>query len=272
MREILLLPVLGFVVGALGTLVGAGGGFVLVPVLLFLYPDDPPEVTTTISLAVVFLNALSGSAAYARQRRIDYRTGLMFSAAAIPGSILGAYAVRFLSRGAFNIVFGVMLLVIAAFIMARPTPRVREHVTRTGEVRRTLRDRAGHVYTWSFRPVRGIVLSFFVGFISSILGIGGGIVHVPVLVLVLDYPIHIATATSHFVLAITAFSGTVTHILAGEFGEAWRRTVLIGVGVMAGAQLGAALAPHARPALITRALAGGLALVGVRLLLRAVAG
>ncbi len=272
MREILLLPVLGFAVGALGTLVGAGGGFILVPVLLFLYPDDPPEVITTISLAVVFLNALSGSAAYAHQRRIDYRTGLMFSASAIPGSILGAYAVRFLSRGTFNIIFGVILIAIATFIMARPTPRVREHVTRKGEVRRTLRDRVGHVYVWSFRPVRGIVLSFFVGFISSILGIGGGPIHVPVLVLVLNYPIHIAAATSQFVLATTSFGGTLTHILAGEFGEAWRRTILIGAGVIAGAQLGAALALRARPALITRTLAIALALVGVRLLLRAVAG
>lgn len=269
MRELLLLPVLGFAIGTLGTLVGAGGGFVLVPVLLFLYADDSPEVVTTISLAVVFLNALSGSAAYARQGRIDYRTGLMFSAAAIPGSILGAYAVRFLSRGAFNIVFGGMLLAIAALIIVRPAPRTRQRAPRTGETTRSLRDRTGHTYVWSFRPARGVTLSFVVGFVSSVLGIGGGIVHVPVLVLLLSYPIHVATATSHFVLAITALSGTLTHIAAGEFADVWRRTLVIGIGVIAGAQLGAALAPHARPALITRALAGGLALVGVRLLLRA---
>ena len=79
---------LGFMVGAYGTLIGAGGGFVLVPFLLILYPHETAETITAISLAVVFFNALSGSIAYARMRRIEYRSGLIFSAATIPGAIL----------------------------------------------------------------------------------------------------------------------------------------------------------------------------------------
>jgi len=54
-----------------GTIIGAGGGFILLPVLLILYPDEPPEVVTGISLAVSFCNALSGTIAYARQKRIN---------------------------------------------------------------------------------------------------------------------------------------------------------------------------------------------------------
>ena len=265
----LLLVVVGFVVGALGTLVGAGGGFALVPVLLFIYPHDPPEVITTVSLAVVFFNALSGSAAYARQRRIDYRTALLFAAAAVPGSILGAYAVRFVPRTAFNVMFGLLMIGIAVLVMLHPAPKMGERTAHRGEVRRTLRDRYGHTYHWAFRPMRGVVLSFVIGFLSTMLGIGGGIIHVPVMVLLLTFPVHVAAATSQLILAIMAFTGTLTHILAGEFGEVWERVLLIGVGVVLGAQLGAALAPHARPVLITRGLAAGLTLVGVRLLLRA---
>jgi len=67
---------LGILIGTFGTLIGAGGGFLLAPVLLLAYPDESPEIITSISLAVVFLNALSGSVAYARMRRIDYRSGL----------------------------------------------------------------------------------------------------------------------------------------------------------------------------------------------------
>ena len=81
---------LGLVVGAYGTLIGAGGGFVLMPLLLLLYPHETPEKLTSISLAIVFLNALSGSGAYARMKRIDYKSGLIFAGATIPGAILGA--------------------------------------------------------------------------------------------------------------------------------------------------------------------------------------
>ena len=87
-QNLYLIP-LGFVIGTYGTLIGAGGGFVLMPLLLVLYPEESPEVITGISLAVVFFNALSGSVAYAKMKRIDYRSGLLFSLATIPGAILG---------------------------------------------------------------------------------------------------------------------------------------------------------------------------------------
>ena len=69
----LLLVCLGLGVGFFGTLIGAGGGFILVPVLLLLYPSLRPEVVTSISLGVVLFNASSGSIAYASMKRIDYR-------------------------------------------------------------------------------------------------------------------------------------------------------------------------------------------------------
>ena len=64
--------------------IGAGGGFVLMPVLLLVYPEMKPEHVTAISLAVVFFNALSGSESYVLMRRIDYKSGLMFASAAYP--------------------------------------------------------------------------------------------------------------------------------------------------------------------------------------------
>jgi uncharacterized membrane protein YfcA len=67
----LLLALLGLIVGTFGTLVGAGGGFILTPVLLVVYPELTPAQITSISLLVVFFNALSGSVAYARLKRID---------------------------------------------------------------------------------------------------------------------------------------------------------------------------------------------------------
>src|SRR3954451_14075280 len=90
------LVLLGLMVGTFGTLIGAGGGFLLVPILLLLYPNASGETITSLSLAVVFFTALSGSIAYARLRRIDYRTGLIFAVAGVPGSILGSWSPGFL--------------------------------------------------------------------------------------------------------------------------------------------------------------------------------
>src|SRR5262249_61487805 len=105
-----LLALLGIGVGAFGTIVGAGGGFILTPVLLLVYPHDSPQTITAIGLVAVFCNAGSGSAAYAHQRRIDYRSGLAFAAAALPGAVLGALAVGLLPRQAFD---GLMALLLA---------------------------------------------------------------------------------------------------------------------------------------------------------------
>lgn len=111
---------LGFGVGAYGTLIGAGGGFVLMPLLLLLYPHDSPELITSISLAVVFFNTLSGSEAYALMKRIDYKTGLLFAGATIPGAVLGALHTAYVPRHLFDTIFGVILLASAVFISFRP--------------------------------------------------------------------------------------------------------------------------------------------------------
>src|SRR5450759_1652951 len=109
---------LGLALGAFGTLIGAGGGFILVPVLLLLYPHASPETITSISLAVVFFNALSGSWAYARMKRIDYKSGLLFAAAAIPGAIIGALTTDYIPRRLFDAVFGLLMIVAASYLFS----------------------------------------------------------------------------------------------------------------------------------------------------------
>ncbi|NJD09284.1 MAG: sulfite exporter TauE/SafE family protein, partial [Gemmatimonadetes bacterium] len=111
----------------------------------------------------------------------------------------------------------------------------------------------------------GAVLSFFVVFFSSVLGIGGGIIHVPVMIHFLGFPAHIATATSHFILAISAGVGAGTHIALGHLlaGPA----ILMGIGVVGGAQVGARLAQRMRGTRIIRLLSLALIVVALRLLL-----
>ena len=253
--------------GVFGTLVGAGGGFILTPVLLLVYPHTTPDLLTAISLVVVFFNATSGSAAYARQGRIDYRSGLVFAAATVPGSIVGVLAADRVSRPSFDVVMGVALSALALWLIVGST-EAGEGAAGIGSPR-TIRSRDGHVYTYRARVRRGALLSVGVGFISSFLGIGGGVVHVPLMVAALGFPTHVATATSHFVLAFMALVATITHILSGSFqhGVGLRRAASLSVGVVIGAQIGARVSRHTSSRRIQHLLAGGLLVLGGRLIL-----
>jgi uncharacterized membrane protein YfcA len=264
-----LIPVGGFV-GAYGTLIGAGGGFVLVPFLLMLYPTESPEIITSISLAVVFFNALSGSLAYARRGRIDYRAGGQFAIATIPGAILGALSTAYIPRQVFDMVMGVLMILGAGMLLWRPVRA--ESYSPEPDARypsHTIVERDGGIHTFSYNPKTGIWLSVLVGYLSSLLGIGGGIIHVPALVHLLHFPVHIATATSHFVLAIMAATGTVVHIVTGAFVHGVRRTIMLSIGVFIGAQVGAWFSHRVHGVWILRSLAVALGLVGIRLLLAA---
>ncbi|MDP3947872.1 MAG: sulfite exporter TauE/SafE family protein [bacterium] len=258
----------GFAIGILGTLIGVGGGFVLVPVLLLLYPHESPQIITSISLAVVFFNALSGSAAYARMRRIDYKSGLMFSAATIPGATVGALTTAYIPRRLFDVVLGLLMIAVSVFLLSRPN---REKGTKermsNHHLTCNLVEANGTNHNFSYNPVVGVGLSFFVGYISSLLGIGGGIVHVPALVHFLNFPVHIATATSQFILAIMTLTGTIVHIVTGAFSRGVRRTIFLAIGVFLGAQLGAILSSRVQGAWIIRGLAIALGLVGIRILI-----
>jgi uncharacterized protein len=251
---------LGFFAGGYGTLIGAGGGFVLVPALLLIYPDEAPETITSISLAVVFFNALSGTLAYARSNRIDFRLGTIFALATMPGAVLGALTTNVISREKFNGVFGLLLIAVAIFLALSPRGKaVAQFAPASPGTPPVTRLTLG-------TSLAGVCLSTVFGFLSSFLGIGGGFLYVPALVYLLRFPIHIATATSLFVLTVTAFTGSATHVAAGLFHHGLRRALALSIGAVLGAQIAARLSRRLRGDWIIRSLAIALALVGSRLI------
>jgi uncharacterized membrane protein YfcA len=274
-EQYIALIALGFGVGAYGTLIGAGGGFVLMPILLLLYPGESPAILTAISLAVVFFNALSGSESYAHMKRIDYKSGLMFAAATIPGAVIGALNTGFVARQLFDTIFGIVVISIALFLFLKPASEFKfrtrkcKEVTCRYRITRHIVEADGESYTYTYNPIIGIGLSLFVGYLSSFLGIGGGIIHVPALVFLLNFPVHIATATSHFILVIMALTGTIVHIWTGTFSHGVHRTIALSIGVVLGAQIGAMLSNYLRGKWIIRSLAMALLLLGVRILITA---
>ncbi len=268
---ILVLLGVGFLAGSYGALIGIGGAVLLVPVLLLLYPRAEPEALTSITMGVVFLSALSGTAAYARQRRIDYRNGLRFALATVPGTIFGVWVLHYLPQRVFAIIFGVMLLVFSAIIWLRPKTR-NPSLAYSGASKSVLTDRNGEKFEYSFNRPLGVVLSFGTGFIAGLLGIGAGIIHVPMLIYVLCFPAHIATATSHFILVFTGLTGTLAHVASGAYSQNWQILLWIALGVIPGAQLGAWLSPKVRGLVLMRLLVLALVLAGARLVVVGVRG
>ena len=264
------LALLGLAVGTFGTLVGAGGGFILTPVLLVVYPELTPAQITGVSLLVVFFNALSGSIAYARLKRIDYRSGLRFAAAGIPGSILGALAVHLVPTRVFDLIMAAVLAILSAVVI-RLRPHAERAIPRGATTVRELVDAHGERYRYNVPLARGTIYSAGVGFLSSFLGIGGGVIHVPLMAGALGFPTHIATATSHFVLVFMSGTASATHLLGGTLtvGHGLRRAIALSIGVLPGAQLGARLSRRFTGPTIRKFL--GVALVGlaVRLLVAA---
>ncbi len=254
--EHLFLSVLGIAVGMFGTIVGVGGGFILVPLLMIVYKATPPIAVGT-SLCIVALNAISGSISYARQKRIDYRTGMLFALGTIPGAIAGASLIDYISIAAFDVGFGVFMMVMAAYMTMKPSVQ---------------RESGGSSPSLEFDPSRriqynlpmGMFVSFVVGFLSSLAGIGGGLVHVPAMIYLFHFPTFIAVSTSHFILAISTTVGAASHISLGHV--LWDKVPSLGIGVIIGAQIGARLSHRIHTQIIVRGLAVAVVIAAIRLI------
>jgi uncharacterized membrane protein YfcA len=261
----------GFIIGTIGTLIGAGGGFILVPLLLLTHPQFSPEMVTAISIVIVAANAISGSVAYSRSGRIDYRAGLLFALFTIPGSILGVYTTKYIPHAVFNIIFGILLLSLSAFLWFKKGESgylLNERFNGKGQRLSVLTDKNNTTYRYRYNPYTGVAISVIVGYLSPLLGIGGGIIHVPALVHLLRFPVYIATATSHFILAVMATVSVIVHALQGNYNDPYilRMVIWLCIGVVGGAQLGAWASHKIKGTVIVKALAICLAIVSVRLL------
>ncbi len=246
---------LGLVVGTYGTMVGVGGGFLMVPVFLFMH--QPARVAAGTSLVVVLANAASGTLQYLRQRRVDLRSGLIFSIAGVPGAILGAYADQHIPHRLFTILFGVLLLGVGLRILltrekveTEASQAAREAPAQSGQFASDFVDAHGVRHQYRFNLLGGIAISAATGFLASLFGIGGGIVQVPAMVYLFGFPAHVAAATSQFIIALTALVGSVSHVYYGDVLPL--PALALAIGAVGGAQIGAQLALRMKAAPLMR--------------------
>jgi uncharacterized membrane protein YfcA len=261
--EALLLVLFGCAVGLIGTLIGAGGGFIHVPMLMIFFGFSP-QLAIGTSITAVFMNALSGTLSYVTHKRIDYEIGLKFATAAVPGVLVGAVIAQHFTFTSFSILFSITLILLSIHLFAeKDIAMVRTKAIEEPE-ERLLVDAEGTVHAYAPDMSIGLAGSFFTGIFSGLFGIGGGIIHVPLMYSVLGMPVHIATATSHFILAITSFFAVI--IFTGMHEIDLDFAIFIGIGAILGAYFGARMSLRTGPRFIKRAIALCLLVLALKLI------
>ncbi len=261
--ENILLVLVGMLAAVSGAIAGLGGGFIIVPILALMYTMPVSQISGT-SMAVLFVSAISSTWAYARQKRIDYRSGLAFSVAMIPGSVLGAWTTSVVGSRVFFIALGLFLMLMAIVINFKPS-KSRGGFLRP-KVTRSFMDASGLEHRYAFNLWFGSGVAFFVGFISSLFGIGGGSVMVPTMILFLAFPPHIATATSMFSILLSSLVGTISHVVLNHV--LWGTFIWLAIGALVGGQIGAKLASKIPGLIIVRILSVCLFIVAIRLMFK----
>jgi hypothetical protein len=236
---------LGTVLGALGSLTGIGGGFLLMPLLLWLFPDQPQGALSVATLTVVFFNALSGTILSARRDRVRFRTGLAYGLVSLPLVWWGTVTQAQLDRHAFSTAFGWFLLAGAAFLLFRPQGPQPSATSRR---------------VW----FAGSAISLAIGFLSGFFGVGGGFLFVPLLAFFLRFPMVEATATSQLIVGIGAAWALVTGALSHPLPIDPQLLGGLVAGVLFGAPLGTWVAGKASPRAVITVLAILLGVAGLR--------
>ncbi|MEX2191780.1 MAG: sulfite exporter TauE/SafE family protein [Nitrosarchaeum sp.] len=216
--QLWLIP-LGVAAGILGSMIGLGGGIIVVPILTFF--GFSPTLAASNSLFAAFSNAVGSTISYSRQKRIDYSLGLKLGLLSIPGTVLGAYLSSDVTPGIFKILFGLVLISSAVYIFMRKKIETKEKNLTKQMI------------------VFVIAASFFAGIISSFFGIGGGIIFVPLMVVGIGMTMKKAAPTSQFILLFASLSGIITHSILGH--PDFLQAGLLAAGSFVGGIIGARL-------------------------------
>jgi uncharacterized membrane protein YfcA len=222
----------GAVAGGLGALLGIGGGVFLVP-FLNLGLNFPFTVAAAISLTTVIATSSSVSAARTGKHLINMRLGMVLEVATAGGSLLGGVTAQMLAQSTVQKVFGVVTAFVAVIMLTRLQRRnvVLDPSFDPGVLGgRYYEEESGCTVAYRVKrfPV-ALMASFVAGNVSSLLGIGGGVIKVPVLNAWCGVPLRAAAATSAFMIGVTATAGAVIYYGTGQLVPALAAAAVLGV-------------------------------------------
>jgi uncharacterized membrane protein YfcA len=250
---------LGAAAGLLGTLLGLGGGVFLVPFLV-LVVGIPFQIAVAVSLTTVIATSSAVSAATAGKGLINLRLGMVLEVATAAGGLAGGLTAYMLSPRTLQMLFAVVTGAIAVVTIARLSHAEPVGGSDPGPLGGRYRDEClGEAVTYRVERLPVAVLASLVaGNVSTLLGLGGGIIKVPVLNTWCGVPMRAAAATSAFMIGVTATSGAVIYYGRGDLIPELAAAAVLGVqvGSAGGLRLGARLRPKTLRVLMAIVLLG----------------
>ncbi|HET7437742.1 MAG TPA: sulfite exporter TauE/SafE family protein [Thermoanaerobaculia bacterium] len=242
---VLAVGAISFAAGTLGSLLGLGGGVIVVPALTLLLGIDI-RLAIGASIISVIATSSGAAAAYVRDRLANLRVAMFLELGTTSGAITGAWVAGMLHPRWLFVLFGVILAYSAvAMLRGRRVAREAHHHEQRLAKRLALAAsyyddaRGAEVEYEPTRPMLGLVLMYLAGVVSGLLGIGSGVLKVPAMDLAMELPIKVSTATSNFMIGVTAAASAALFFARGQIDPFIAAPVAIGVliGAFTGSKL-----------------------------------
>ncbi|MEJ2289227.1 MAG: sulfite exporter TauE/SafE family protein [Deinococcales bacterium] len=240
----------GALAGSVGALLGLGGGIFLVPALTLLF-HLPVRIAVGTSLVSVIATSAGVAASASEESGADVMLALRLEIATAAGAVIGGLVAGFVPASALAILFAVVVFATAAYTLAKSLRRNGDEA----------------MYRRDYRPRRwglGYAVASLAGMVSGLLGVGGGFIKVPTMYAIMGVPLGVATATSNFMVGITAAASVFVYLGRGDVRPVV--TVATAAGVFLGAALGTLLQGHLRVSWLRWALVLLMVAIGVQML------
>ena len=240
--DVLVILLVSIIAGFIGALFGLGGGVLIIP-FLTLVEGVPVPLAVGASIVSVVATSSSSAAAYVQDHLTNLRLGMFLEIGTVAGAITGAFVAVFLPASALFILFGLILL-YATIIMIRargidfPANVRPDKASRILALGSQYEDHSLNrvvKYEVTRTPLTAFI-GYFAGIVSGLLGVGGGIINVPTMNLVSKVPVKVASATSNFMIGVTAAASASVYLLRGDVHPLLAAPLVIGVA--GGALLG----------------------------------
>jgi uncharacterized membrane protein YfcA len=267
----------GLAAGFLGAMLGIGGGAIIVPVLT-LFLGVPIHNAIAVSLISIVTNACTATGIYIRNHMTNLKLGVLLGIALVPGAVLGGLLASIMTATALSVIFSLILVYVAFRLFPRKQKAEiatsRDGIKEKDHAQHSWLD--GHYYDPAtdqevnyqvHRPVVGMASGLFAGIISTLIGIGGGIINVPVMIMLMKVPFKAAIATSSFLLAITTMTGSLFYSFNGYIQPDIAAPLIISTYI--GSRAGAAFSRRSQNAVLSGIFAAFALCMAVLMVLRA---